>query len=81
MKCIGESEKPFQVGLEPAEMALLRGAEETQTLCLIAASDALSQVSYDPVVSFYDFGKSTTPDQLDQPWVNCLNLFDAEYTV
>ncbi len=33
--------------------------------------------SYD----FYHFGKSTTPDQLDQPWVNCLYLFDAEYTV
>ncbi len=29
----------------------------------------------------YHFGKSTTPDQLDQTWVNCLNLFDAEYTV
>ncbi len=29
----------------------------------------------------YHFGKSTTPDQLDQPWVNCLYLFDAEYTV
>ncbi len=31
--------------------------------------------------NIYHFGKSTTPDQLDQPWVNCLYLFDAEYTV
>lgn len=30
-------------------MQLLSGAEETRILCLIAASDALSQVSYDPV--------------------------------
>lgn len=29
----------------------------------------------------YHFGKSTTPDQLDQTWVNCLNLFDVGYTV
>ena len=28
---------------------------------------------------FYHFGKSTTPDQLDQSWVNCLNLFGVEY--
>ena len=27
----------------------------------------------------YHFGKSTTPDQLDQTWVNCLNLFGVEY--
>ncbi len=27
----------------------------------------------------YHFDKSTTPDQLDQTWVNCLNLFDAGY--
>ena len=29
----------------------------------------------------YHFGKSTTPDRPDQTWVNCLNLFDAGYTV
>ncbi len=29
----------------------------------------------------YHFGKSTTPDQPDQTLVNCLNLFDAGYTV
>ena len=27
----------------------------------------------------YHLGKSTTPDQLDQTWMNCLNLFDVEY--
>ncbi len=31
------------------------------------------------IVSVYHFGKSTTPDQLDQTWVNCLNLFGVEY--
>ena len=29
----------------------------------------------------YQSGKSTTPDRLDQTWMNCLNLFDAEYNV
>ncbi len=33
------------------------------------------------ITGIYHFGKSTTPDQLDQTWANCLNLFDAEYTV
>ena len=28
---------------------------------------------------FYHPGKSTMPDQLDQTWVNCLNLFGVEY--
>ena len=31
--------------------------------------------------SFYQSGKSTTPDRLDQTWMNCVNLFDAEYNV
>lgn len=31
--------------------------------------------------SIYQSGKSTTPDRLDQTWMNCLNLFDAEYNV
>ncbi len=31
--------------------------------------------------NIYHFGKSTTPDRPDQTWVNCLNLFDAGYTV
>jgi putative ATP-dependent endonuclease of OLD family len=31
------------------------------------------------LINFYHFGKSTTPDQLDQTWVNCLNLFGVEY--
>ena len=30
-------------------------------------------------ILIYHFGKSTTPDQLDQTWVNCLNLFGVEY--
>ena len=34
-----------------------------------------------PREEFYHFGKSTTPDQPDQTWVNCLNLFVAGYTV
>ena len=29
----------------------------------------------------YQSGKSTTPDRLDQTWMNCVNLFDAEYNV
>jgi len=33
------------------------------------------------VDNFYHLGKSTTPDRLDQTWVNCLNLFVAGYTV
>ena len=32
---------------------LYSGAEETRTLYLIAASDALSQVSYDPMCEIY----------------------------
>ena len=35
----------------------------------------------DGLLKIYHFGKSTTPDRLDQTWVNCLNLFDAGYTV
>ncbi len=31
------------------------------------------------IAVIYHFGKSTTPDQLDQTWVNCLNLFGVEY--
>ncbi len=34
-----------------------------------------------PEQDVYQFGKSTMPDQLDQTWVNCLNPFDAEYSV
>jgi hypothetical protein len=32
-------------------------------------------------LSIYQSGKSTTPDRLDQTWMNCVNLFDAEYNV
>ena len=32
-------------------------------------------------VRIYQSGKSTTPDRLDQTWMNCVNLFDAEYNV
>ena len=34
---------------------------------------------HEPIKKVYHFGKSTTPDQLDQTWVNCLNLFGVEY--
>jgi hypothetical protein len=30
-------------------------------------------------ILIYHFGNSPTPDQLDQTWVNCLNLFGVEY--
>ena len=33
------------------------------------------------VYDIYQSSKSTTPDRLDQTWMNCLNLFDAEYNV
>ena len=35
----------------------------------------------DSASKFYQSGKSTTPDRLDQTWMNCVNLFDAEYNV
>jgi hypothetical protein len=41
----------------------------------IAATDC----SEGMITRVYHFGKSTTPDQLDQTWVNCLNLFGVEY--
>ncbi len=49
--------------------------------CNEAFAEKLDADGIPTEVLFYHFCKSTTPDQLDQPWVNCLNLFDAEYTV
>ena len=48
-------------------------SEKIQKNCYFRKSYA------DDLADIYYFGKSTTPDQLDQTWVNCLNLFGVEY--
>ena len=68
-----------------SDIEFLYPCDDVQRLCaeysLCQSERKTEYETYFENIRIYQFGKSTMPDQLDQTWVNCLNPFDAEYSV